>query len=152
VRRLALAVATVGGVGYTPAAPGTAASLLVVPLVPWLAATRERSPGVFVVLLAVALAVSVWGAARAERILGRHDDACVVVDEVAGMLVGAAFVPPTWLAAGLLFAAFRVFDIAKPPPIAVLDRRVGGGVGVVVDDVVAGLYAGAVAWLTVTLG
>lgn len=151
MRRLALVVATVGGVGYAPAAPGTAASLLALPLVPWLAATRDRSPGVFALLLGLLLAVSVWGAARAERILGRHDDGCVVVDEVAGMAVGAALVPPTWLAAWLLFAAFRVFDIAKPPPIALLDRQVGGGVGVVADDAVAGLYAGALVWLLVRL-
>lgn len=151
MRRLVLAVATVGGIGYVPAAPGTAASLLVVPVVPWLAATRTRAPGVWVLVLVVVVVVAVWGAARAERVFGRHDDGCVVVDEVAGMVVGTAFVPATWVAAGLLFAAFRLFDVAKPPPIAQLDRRVGGGIGVVADDLLAGIYAGVLTWILVGL-
>jgi phosphatidylglycerophosphatase A len=148
---LALAVATVGGVGYVPAAPGTAASLLVVPVVPWLAATRERAPETFVVVVALTIALAIWGAGRAERVLGRHDDGCVVVDEVAGMVVGTLCVPPTWFGAIVLFLAFRLFDIAKPPPIALLDRRVGGGVGVVADDLLAGLYAGALTWVVTRL-
>lgn len=151
MRRLVLAVATVGGVGYVPVAPGTAASLLVVPVVPWLAATRERAPEVFVLVVAVTLGVAVWGAGRAERVLGRHDDGCVVVDEVAGMVVGTLCVPATWIAALVLFGAFRLFDIAKPPPIALLDQRVGGGLGVVADDLLAGLYAGALTWLVTRL-
>lgn len=151
MRRLVLAVATVGGVGWVPAAPGTAASLLVVPIVPWLAATRVRAPETYALVLLVVLVVSVWAAARAERVLGRHDDGCVVVDEVAGMVAGTLFVPATWAAAAVLFVAFRVFDIAKPPPISLLDRRVGGGVGVVADDLVAGVYAGLVTWLVTAL-
>jgi phosphatidylglycerophosphatase A len=151
VRRLVLAVATVGGVGFLPAAPGTAASLLVVPVVPWLASTRQHMPGTYALVVVMTLAVAVWGAARAERVFGRHDDATVVIDEVAGMVVGTAFIPATWLAAVLLFVAFRIFDIAKPPPIGLLDRRVGGGVGVVADDVLAGLYAGALALIVTRL-
>jgi len=146
-----LAVATVGGVGFVPVGPGTAASLLVVPVVPWLAALHLREPGGFVAIVAVTIAVAIWGAGRAERVLGRHDDGCVVIDEVAGMVVGTACIPPTWPAAWLLFAAFRVFDIAKPPPIGTLDRRVGGGFGVVADDLIAGLYAGILTRLIVEL-
>lgn len=144
-RRVVLAIATVGGIGYVPVAPGTAASLLVLPAVPWLAATRARTPELYTLLVVAVIAVAVWGAARAERVLGRHDDGCVVIDEVAGMVAGTVCVAPTWLAAVTLFVAFRVFDIAKPPPIAWLDRRVGGGVGVVADDLLAGAYAGLVA-------
>lgn len=147
MRRLVLAVATVGGVGYLPAAPGTAASLVVVPIVPWLVATRHHAPATYGIVVAVTIAIAIWGAGRAERVFGRHDDGCVVVDEVAGMVVGTFFIPATWVAALVLFAAFRLFDIAKPPPIALLDRRVGGGVGVVADDVLAGLYAGLSTWI-----
>lgn len=151
MRRLVLAVATVGGVGYVPVAPGTAASLLVVPVVPWLAATRGRAPETIAIVVVLTIAVAVWAAGRAERVLGRHDDGCVVVDEVAGMVVGTLCVPPTWTAAVLLFVAFRVFDVTKPPPIGLLDRRVGGGTGVVADDLIAGLYAGGLTWLLLGL-
>ena len=151
MRRLVLPVATVGGIGYLPGAPGTAASLLVLPFVPWIAVLRARAPGSFVLLLIVVMLVSIWAAARAELALGRHDDGCVVIDEVAGMVTAASFVPPTWIAAVLVFAAFRLFDIWKPQPIGLLDRHVGGGLGVVADDVVAGIYAGlltlAVLWV-----
>lgn len=146
-----LAVATVGGVGLVPVAPGTAASALVVPLVPSLAAMAAHAPATLALIVALTIVVAVWSAARAERVLGRHDDGSVVVDEVAGMVVGAVWVPPTWLAAFVLFLAFRFFDIVKPPPIAFLDRRIGGGTGVVVDDLVAGLYAGALTWLVLRL-
>jgi len=135
VRRLVLAVATVGGVRFLPAAPGTAASLVVVPFVPWLVTTRGQAPVAYGLGVVLVVVVAIWGAGRAERVFGRHDDGCVVVDEVAGMVVATIFIPPTWGAAVLLFAAFRLFDIAKPPPI----------------DLLAGLYAGVLTRLVIGL-
>lgn len=151
MRRFALLLATAGGAGYVPVAPGTAGSLLVVPAVPWLALLARDRPTAMALVVAAVVALAVWAAGRAELMLGRHDDGCVVIDEVAGMVAGAALVPPTWGAAALLFVAFRVFDVWKPPPVGFLDRTVDGGLGVVLDDVVAGVYAGVVTRLVMGL-
>lgn len=139
MRRFARFVATAGGIGYLPVAPGTLGSLLVLPVVPWIAA----GPPLAVALGVVAVtALAVWAAALAEDGFDVHDDGRVVIDEVAGMVVMASLVPTGWRAALLGFVAFRLFDVWKPPPIGWLDRRVGGGVGVVADDLLAGVYAG----------
>jgi phosphatidylglycerophosphatase A len=139
VRAFALFVATAGGIGYAPIAPGTWGSLLVVPLVPTLA-TLGAAAHVAVVVAVVALGT--WAAGEADVAFGTHDHGRVVVDEVGGMLVGSLVVPGTWTAAWLLFALFRLFDVWKPFPANHIDRTWRGGLGVVGDDLVAGLYAG----------
>jgi len=130
-----------------PVASGTAGSLLVLPLLPSLATLRDRQPVLALAAVAGAIVVAMWAAGRAETILGGHDHGCIVIDEVAGMLVAGLLVPATWLAAALAFACFRLFDVWKPFPIGVVDRRVRGGLGVVGDDLIAGLYAGIAARL-----
>jgi phosphatidylglycerophosphatase A len=142
VRALVLVLATAGGAGYAPVMPGTAGSLVGLPLVPWLARERVASwPFASGVVLALVL-VAVWAAGRAETIFGAHDHSSIVIDEVAGLAVAALIVPDGWGAACLAFACFRFFDIVKPFPAGLIDRRVRGGIGVVGYDVVAGLYAG----------
>jgi phosphatidylglycerophosphatase A len=135
-------VATAGGVGYLPIAPGTAGSLLVLPVLPWLSSSHERAPLATMTGVLAVVVLAVWAAGSAQRSFGTHDDGRVVVDEVAGMLVTGLFLPATWAAAGLGFLAFRLFDVWKPPPIGWLDRHVAGGLGVVADDLLAGVYAG----------
>jgi len=147
MNRLVLALATVGGVGYAPVASGTVGSLLVLPLLPPLAALRDRQLPLALVVVAASIAIAIWAAGRAETILGGHDHGCIVIDEVAGMLVAGLFVPATWLAAWLAFGLFRLFDVWKPFPAGLVDRRVAGGLGVVGDDLIAGLYAGIAARL-----
>jgi phosphatidylglycerophosphatase A len=139
---LALAVATVGGVGYAPVAPGTFGSLVAVPLLPALAGVRAWSVVAYVAAVAALIGAAVWAAGRAEEALGGHDHACIVVDEVAGLVVAGIFLPGTWRAAALAFVLFRLFDVWKPFPAGLIDARVGGGLGVVGDDLVAGVYAG----------
>jgi phosphatidylglycerophosphatase A len=151
VRSLAIAVATVGGVGYAPVASGTFGSLVAVPLLPVLAALRARSAVLYAAVVLVIAAGAVWAAGRAEQELGGHDHSAIVVDEVAGLVVAGIFLPGTWLAAWLAFACFRVLDVVKPFPAGAIDRRVEGGLGVVGDDLVAGLYAGIVAALLLRL-
>jgi phosphatidylglycerophosphatase A len=151
VRRLVIALATAGGVGYAPVAPGTWGALVAVPFLPWLAALRARAPVCYGALLAGMAAVGVWAAGRAEVVFGGKDHSRIVIDEVAGQLVAGAFVPGTWVAAGLAFVLFRLFDVAKPYPASFFDRRVPGGLGVVGDDLVAGAYAGLVAWVVLRL-
>ncbi|HYV56194.1 MAG TPA: phosphatidylglycerophosphatase A [Candidatus Nitrosopolaris sp.] len=151
MRALALALATVGGVGYAPLAPGTVGSLAALPLLPALAGLRNRSLPVYAALLLGLVVAAVWAAGRAEIELGGHDDAHIVIDEVAGLIVAGIFLPGTWSAAGIAFLAFRVFDIVKPFPARTIDRRVRGGIGVVGDDLVAGVYAGLVTRLITRL-
>ena len=148
---LALALATVGGVGYAPLAPGTVGSLVALPLLPALAALRTRSLSVYAAALLGLIAAAVWAAGRAEMELGGHDDARIVIDEVAGLVVAGAFLPGTWGAAVLAFLSFRVFDVVKPFPARTIDRRVRGGIGVVGDDLVAGVYAGLLTRLLLAL-
>lgn len=134
--RVALLVATVGGAGYAPIAPGTVASALTA-LVLWLIPFSPLG------LLALLLAVTVggtWAAHRAERMLGVTDPGVIVIDEVAGMALSVLLVPLTLPVLGVGLLLFRLFDIVKPFP-ARASERLPGGVGVMADDVIAGLYA-----------
>ena len=142
MRALAVALATVGGIGYAPVASGTVGSLVALPLIPALGALRDRSLAAYAVVLVALVAVAVWSAGRTEEILGGKDRSEIVIDEVAGMVMAGIFLPGTWLAASIAFVVFRVFDVLKPFPAGRIDAHVHGGLGVVGDDLVAGLYAG----------
>ena len=147
--RLALILASWFGSGYAPKAPGTVGSLAALPLVlPLLYAC----PPVVVLSIGVALLIAgAWAAGIAGAAWGQVDHGAIVIDEVVGMLVAAAipfYLLNQWIGPGALaavsFLAFRVFDIAKPWPISLLDRRLKNGWGVMVDDVAAGMLAGTV--------
>ena len=147
----ALAIATALGVGYVPVAPGTfgsAAGLLlwaVLPATPLAQATA-------IVVLFVA---GSWSGSVAERHFGRTDPGHVVVDEVMGMLVTLFMNPVGWMGAIGAFFLFRVADVVKPYPANRLER-LHGGVGVMADDGMAGIYANlalrACIWLSGHLG
>jgi phosphatidylglycerophosphatase A len=128
--------------GYSPVAPGTAGSL-VGALLLWglLAEPMNARPLIAIVLYAAAFAIACWIAGRAEKIFEEHDSSRIVIDEVLGM-VATMFLNPgslKYLAIGFLI--FRFFDIIKPFPANSIDRRVGGGFGVMLDDLVAAVYA-----------
>ena len=137
--RLAVLIATVFGVGYAPLAPGTVASVVTVIFLGLVPFSRAG----LVVFLVVVVAVGTWAAHVAERVIGGKDPGAIVIDEVAGMTLSVIAFPltPEVLAAGL--ALFRVFDVWKPSP-ARESQRIKGGVGVMIDDVIAGLYALAI--------
>ena len=142
--RVAVAVATGAGVGYAPVAPGTFGTALAVPIA-WSVFSLPQWG--YVALCAGVTLLAVWAAGRAGRVFGEHDAGRIVIDEVAGFLCAMAPVSRgDWalLAAG--FVLFRVADIAKPPPARWIDRRLEGGVGVVLDDIVAGAYAALALW------
>ena len=105
---------------------------------------RAWSPVAYAVVVALVIGIAVWAAGSAEKSLGGHDHSRIVIDEVAGLVVAGLFLPGTWRAAGLAFVLFRLFDVWKPFPAGVIDARVRGGLGVVGDDLVAGVYAGLV--------
>ena len=135
-QRFARLVATVGGVGHAPVAPGTVASALTALALGVLSPSRLA---LAVILLAVIL-VGTWAAQEAERSLGGKDPGAIVIDEVAGMAVSVLAVPLTPAVLAVAFVLFRVFDIVKPYPANEL-QRLRGGVGVMIDDLVAGVYA-----------
>ncbi len=125
-------IATVGGLGYLPFAPGTAGSLAGL-VVCWILSVN---PLVQATGCVVAIALALWSAGPTARALGKSDPSAVVIDEVAGMMMAAALLPvtvPIYLAALLLF---RFFDVVKPPPIRQLER-LPGSLGIVLDDLAA---------------
>jgi phosphatidylglycerophosphatase A len=134
--RLAVLVATAGGAGYAPKAPGTAGSA--VGLVIYLA-TRHWSPTSQAVLLAGITIVGIWAAHVAARHFQREDPGHVVIDEVAGQLATLGFTGAGIWGAVLGFLVFRVFDIVKPWPTRQFER-LPGGVGIMADDLMAGVY------------
>lgn len=134
--RLAVAVATAGGAGYSPFAPGTAGSL--VGLLIYLP-TRTWPPVWQVTLLLAITVVGVWAATVAARHFGREDPGHVVIDEVAGQLLTLLFTGVSLTGAIVGFFVFRVFDIIKPPPVDKLER-LPHGYGIMADDLMAGLY------------
>jgi len=144
VRTLVIVLATAGGAGYAPVASGTVGSLVALPIVPWIARVRDGSWPLGVALVVGIAALAIWTAGRAEVVFGCKDHSRIVIDEVAGMATAALFVPATWTAAVVVFVVFRVFDVLKPYPAGLIDRRGRGGFGVVGDDLVAGAYAGIV--------
>ena len=137
--RLAVLIATVFGVGYAPIAPGTVGSIVTVVFLGFFPFSRVG----LVVFLVLVVVIGTWAAHRAERVIGGKDPGAIVIDEVAGMTLSVIAFPltPEVLAAGL--ALFRVFDVIKPPP-ARESQRIKGGVGVMIDDLIAGLYALAI--------
>src|SRR5262245_6709068 len=134
-------VATSFGAGFVPKAPGHSGTLTAVPMA-W--ALARGGGWVFAAGLVVITAVGTWAAELFGRASGKSDDQRIVVDEVAGYLVTVACVPKSWVNLLCGFLLFRLFDVTKPPPIRQLDRYVHGGVGVMVDDLVAGVFAGAI--------
>ena len=133
------------GAGLAPPAPGTCGAALGV-LAYW--ACPPLGPGAYTLLVAALFALGVPLCARTARRLGVADHPAIVWDEVVGMLATLGCASGTLPNAVLGFALFRVFDIWKPWPIRVLDARVRGGLGIMLDDLVAGLLAGAVLALT----
>jgi len=142
--RAAFLCATACGAGLSPFAPGTAGSLVGVAL--WYAAACAPAPwhwGVHGGILLVLLATGVWSGSRMEEELGVTDPHCVVIDEVAGMLITLTGVQTSVTAAALGFVLFRLLDILKPFPICRLQRLTAGW-GIMADDAAAGVVSALV--------
>ena len=116
--------------------PGTWGTLAALPLWYHLALTGPWGYGLGVAALVI---LGLWVAGPAQEILGRTDHPAIVVDEVAGLLITLAGVPPTWEHAVMGLVIFRTLDILKPPPIRRLGEGGNGGLEVMADDVAAGV-------------
>ncbi len=129
------------GSGLAPKAPGTFGTLVAVPLYVLMA---DLSMTLYLALLLVGSLLGIWICGRTSEDLGVHDHGGIVWDEIAGYLLTMAFAPPGWIWLLVGFLLFRFFDILKPWPIRWLDRQVAGGFGIMLDDLMAGIYAGLV--------
>ena len=136
--RLLMFIATGAGSGYLPKAPGTWGTLVGL-LLWWPLALLPLTA--YLAAVAVLFIVGVASAGAAEKILDRGDPGVVVIDEIVGVLIALAAVPLHPVAALAGCALFRLFDIAKPFPVGWVDRHLHGGLGIMLDDVAAGLYA-----------
>ncbi|MFN3855052.1 MAG: phosphatidylglycerophosphatase A [Phreatobacter sp.] len=131
-------LALVGGAGLSPVAPGTVGALVGIPFGLCLALA---GPLVAALGLAAVAGLGIWACGTTARHAGVHDHPAIVLDETWAMAAVAAFAPAGIVPLVIGFLAFRLFDIAKPWPIGVIDRRVGSGLGIMLDDAVAALFA-----------
>jgi phosphatidylglycerophosphatase A len=133
-----LFLATGCGCGNSPYAPGTVGSLAALPLGWWLS---HRAPGYALAFAALFALIAIGVAHRAAALMQRKDPGAVVIDEIAGVLVACLGLQLSLVGSLIAVGLFRVFDILKPFPVGWLDRRLKGGLGIVVDDLAAGLLA-----------
>jgi len=133
--------ATWGLIGFSPIAPGTMGSIAALPLCLMISL---MDPPWNMICLVTLISVSIWIAHGAEKVIGQRDPGLVVIDEVCGMAVALFALPfiPIFIIGG--FVLFRVFDILKPFPIRWLDKNVKGGLGIILDDIIAGVFANLV--------
>jgi len=127
------------GAGLAPRAPGTFGSLVGLVAAWWL--FELPLPWRIALVLAV-IGFGIWVCGESARRLDRHDDQRIVFDEIAGVLLTSlAVVERTWVALALVFVFFRIFDILKPWPIRDVDHSLRGGLGIMLDDLIAALFA-----------
>jgi len=126
------------GSGLSPVAPGTMGTLVAIPIFLMLA---TFSPVIYLLFVVIIFFVGCWASGRTAEALNVHDHPGIVIDEIVGYLITMIFVPITWYWVILGFLLFRLFDIWKPWPISIADKQVKGGLGIMLDDVLAALYS-----------
>lgn len=144
--KVALVLSMWFGAGLLPGMPGTFGTLGAVPLYFIIVGLS-----VWYKILCIALIVAgaIWASWRAQCILRKGDAREIVIDEVAGFLLTTIFFPFTWLTLAAGFCLFRFFDVLKPPPIKKIESITKAGLGIVLDDLLAGVYALICVWLAV---
>jgi phosphatidylglycerophosphatase A len=135
--KTALILATWFGSGFIPVASGTFGTLAAIPFVLLLSCLGGWYGAIALVVIT---AVAVWTSHRTQDLLGKPDPSEVVIDEVAGFSVTMFLLPLSWTSVGLGFILFRFFDIVKPWPVRQAEG-LKGGLGIVADDLLAGVYA-----------
>ncbi len=138
MRSFVILFATWGGTGYSPVASGTVGTLAAIPL--YLALVRLPLP-LYILTLVPFFFFACWVSGLAEQIFAEKDSGKIVIDEVVGYLVTMTGVAVSWQTVVAGFFLFRFFDIAKPEPARYCDRHLKNGYGVVLDDVVSGIYS-----------
>jgi len=136
--RVLVAIATGMYTGKIPVAPGTWGSLFA--LIPWYFCRTLSLPSYLLVLAAIFI-LGFFSAGSVEKILDKPDPGCIVIDEIMGVFITLTLAPNHPLAWILGLVLFRIFDILKPFPVSWFDTRMHGGLGIMMDDVMAGIYA-----------
>lgn len=126
------------GSGLSPYAPGTVGTLAAIPFYLLLS---MLNPTAYLLATLFSIVLGVYLCGRTSKALGVHDHGSIVWDEFAGFFITMLYVPASLTTVIIGFCLFRVFDIVKPWPISVIDSRLRGGLGVMLDDVIAGIYA-----------
>ncbi|MGD1075786.1 MAG: phosphatidylglycerophosphatase A [Thermodesulfovibrionales bacterium] len=132
-------IATLGFVGYLPIAPGTFGSLAAMAVFVFLKPGNATA----VSLAALIVLIGIPSAHHAEKLLQEKDSGHIVIDEFAGYALSVLFLPPVASYYIAAFFLFRFFDILKPPPIRNIERILSGGIGIMADDVMAGVLTNA---------
>lgn len=146
-QKLVIQLATFFGAGKLPKSPGTWGTLATIPL--WYVLAQLHAIPYMVVVLLLCIAAILIAQAY-ENMTNTHDSKEIVIDEVVGFLITMTWLPLTWQSLVAGFILFRIVDIVKPPPIRQLDQKVKGGVGVVIDDIAAGIVCNIVLQLVYT--
>lgn len=126
------------GSGLAPKAPGTFGTLAAIPIY-WL--MQDLSLTVYLTITIIAFFAGIWICQKSADWLGKEDPSAVVWDEIVGYLVTMAAAPSGWQWMVIGFVLFRFFDILKPWPISIADKKLHGGFGIMLDDVIAGIMA-----------
>ncbi len=126
------------GAGFSPIAPGTIGTLIAIPIYLVLA---SFSIIIYISFIIIMFITGCWASRRTADALGVPDHPGIVIDEIVGYLVTMLLVPLTWYWVVLGFLLFRIFDIWKPWPISQVDRHLKGGVGIMLDDLIAAIYS-----------
>jgi len=142
--KFALVVSIWFGVGLLPGMPGTFGTAGALPLYFIIVSLGTWHK---IISIAIVLGGAIWSSWRAQCILGRGDAREIVIDEVAGFLLTTVFFPFTWLTLAAGFCLFRFFDVLKPPPIRKIEQITTGGLGIVLDDLGASVYALICVWI-----
>jgi phosphatidylglycerophosphatase A len=141
LKKIVIFLATGFFAGYSPLIPGTTGTLAAIPIYFFLS---RLSPLYYLAIVLGSICVAIWASGRAEVLLQSRDCSHIVIDEIVGFFVAMFMVPPTMRNVALGFILFRAFDIIKPFPIRALEEKVPGGYGVVLDDILAGIYTNLV--------
>jgi phosphatidylglycerophosphatase A len=132
------------GAGLLPYAPGTAGTLIAVPLLLLSAMWGHTVQSVITVAITL---IGIYICEQSSRKLGVHDHSGIVWDEIAGFFIACWAIPLQWQWLAAAFAVFRFFDIVKPSPIREADHSLRGGVGIMLDDVLAGVFTGVILYV-----
>ncbi len=138
MNQIIMAIATGLYVGKLPKAPGTWGSLAA--FLPWLL-IKDLSITPYLIVILILFIAGFFAAGSAEKIMDSPDADPIVIDEIVGMFITLTMAPAHPLAWILGFLLFRLFDITKPFPVSWFDQRIHGGIGIMMDDVIAGIYA-----------
>ena len=144
MKRMVIFLATGCFTGYSPFIPGTTGTLAAIPIYFFIS---RLSPLYYMAILLGFIYIAIWASDGAEVILQSRDCRHIVIDEMVGFIAAMFLVPPTLRNILLGFFLFRALDIIKPFPIRAIEERVRGGYGVVLDDIIAGIYTNLIIYV-----